>query len=205
PTMLDPVGSGLVQSLARPGGNVTGSSFVGPVLSGKRVEVLKETLPAVRRVAVLWNGANPGSASDFTQTAAAPPALGLAVASLPVREAADFAPAFSVIAREAPDAVLVLPDSFVFTGWAGLLAVLAEQRIPGMGGQREWVEQGGLLAYGPNARALYTRAGDYVAKLFQGAKAADLPVELPTIFEFVINLKTAQTLGLTIPPSVLEQ
>jgi putative ABC transport system substrate-binding protein len=205
PTMLDPIGSGLVESLAHPGGNVTGLSFVGPVLSGKRLELLKEAIPTVSEVAVLWNAGNPGSMRDFqgTQTAAAE--LSVRIRSVPLHNRDDFDGAFATLAGQRPDALLVLPENL--TGIYGRLIVdfAASHRLPEMYGQRINVTDGGLMAYGPDAVDLYRRAASQVDKLFRGARAADLPVEQPTKFDFIVNLKRAQSLGLTLPQSVLRQ
>jgi len=201
----DPVRSGYVTSLRRPGGNVTGSSALSPDLGAKMLELLKEAEPKVGRVAVLWNAANPVKELDFRETERAARVLGLRVQSLEVRGATDFERAFTVIARERLDALLTLPDEFMFhqSNRERIAKFIKKQQVPTIFGHRAHVEEGGLMSYGPSHHALFARAATYVDKILKGAKPADLPVEQPTKFELVINLKTAKSLGLTIPQSLL--
>ena len=201
----DPVGSGYVASLARPGGNVTGLSFLSPDLSAKLLELLKETVPNASRVAVLWNAANPVKTLDFKETQRAARLLGLTLQSVEVRAANDFDTRLVAITRERPDAILTLVDEFMnqpeHRRRIGDFA--AKSRLPAISGDRRHVEAGGLMSYRPSVRDMVRRAAYFVDKILKGAKPADLPVEQPTRFELVINLKTAKALGLTIPQSIL--
>jgi putative ABC transport system substrate-binding protein len=200
----DPVGAGLVASLARPGGNSTGLSMMAPDLSGKRLALLQEAVPTLSRVAVLWHRDAPVDLY-ITETQAAAQALGLQLQALEVRSPAEFAQVFAAMTRAHADALVLMPSG-LFSSHRRQLAELAVQhRLPAMFLAREFVEAGGLMAYGPSLSDLSRRAATYVHKILQGAKAADLPVEQPMKFELVINLKTAKALGLTIPPTVLFQ
>jgi ABC-type uncharacterized transport system substrate-binding protein len=204
--MGDPVGDGLVASLARPGGNVTGSTFLGPQLVPKRLELLKTLLPRASRIAVLWH---PGAFSDRTmgemwkETEAAAQTLGVHLQRAEVRAAADIEGAFSRMAAERADAVLVFPSTLLFNERARLVAFAARHRLPAMFNAREFVERGGLIGYGASLADLIRRSAIYVDKILKGAKPADLPVEQPTKFELTVNLKTAKALGLTVPRSLL--
>ena len=200
----DPLGSGLVANLARPGGNVTGPSSMYGDLAGKQLELLKETVPKVSRVAVLWNPANAvWQAQMLRQTEIAARALGLQVQLLEARGPDELEGAFAAMTRERVSALLVQVD-VIFALHARRIADLAaKRRVPAMYGSREHVETGGLMSYAPNIPDLFRRAATYVDKILKGAKPADLPVEQPTKFELVINLKTAKALGLKIPQSVL--
>jgi putative tryptophan/tyrosine transport system substrate-binding protein len=202
-TALDPVGAGLVASLARPGGNITGLSALAPELSGKRLELLKEVVPGMTRVAVLWNAANPTNAPVWEETQAAARTLGLLLHSQEVRGPQDFEGAFTRTAQARPDALLVLTDSLIAMHRQQIVEFATQQHLPSVFTTREWVVAGGLMSYGPSVPDLYRRAATYVDKLLKGAKPADLPVEQPMKFELVLNLKTAQALELTIPPIVL--
>ena len=195
----DPLGSGLVASLARPGGNVTGMSLMAPDLGGKRLELLKEVVPRLARVAVLWNAANPYSALVFKETQAAGRTLGIEIQSLEVRAPDDFDGAFEAARRERPDALITVEDPLTFSHRQRVADFTAEQRLPSLHGLREFAAAGGLLSYGANLVDLFRRAAGYVDKILRGVKPADLPVQQPTKFELVINLKTAKTLGLTVP------
>jgi putative ABC transport system substrate-binding protein len=198
----DPVGARLVASLARPGGNVTGMTVLSRELSRKRLQLLKEALPRASRVAVLSNPAYPGTALDLTETRSAALELGFTLQNVEVHSVADLEAALAA-ARERADALLPLGDPF-FTGQRVQLVNLAtKHRFPGMYYWKEFVEAGGLMSYGPSLHDLYRRAASHVDKILKGAKPADLPVEQPTKFELIINLKTAKALGLTIPPSLL--
>jgi putative ABC transport system substrate-binding protein len=199
----DPVGSGLVTSLARPGGTVTGLSLLSTELAGKQLELLREAVSGVARVTVLWNPTSQTHARMLGEAEAAARALGLRFHRLPARGPEEYEGAFLAMRRERADAVLVLGDPIFWYHRTRLAALAAKQRLPAMFGQREHAEAGGLISYGANLRDNYRRAATYVDKILKGAKPADLPVEQPTKFELVINLKTAKALGLTIPPSLL--
>jgi putative ABC transport system substrate-binding protein len=195
----DPVGSGLVASLARPNGNVTGMSLMAPDLGGKRLELLKEIVPRLSHVAVLWNAANPYPALAFQETQAAGQKLGIQVQSLEVRGADDFDEAFERMRRQRPDALIAIEDPLTVTYRKRIAELAVDEKLPSLYGVREFVEAGGLVSYGGNVADLFRRAAGYVDKILKGAKPADLPVQQPTRFEMVINLKTARTLGITVP------
>src|SRR5262245_31464284 len=203
PTALDPVGAGLVASLARPGGNITGLSALAPELSGKRLELLKEIVPGLTRVAVLWNPANPSNASVWKETQAAARALGLQLQSQEVRGPQDLEGAFPLMVKARPGAVLVLSDSLINMRRQQIAEFVTQKRLPSVFGSTEGVMAGGLMSYGPSLSDRYRRTAYYVDKILKGAKPADLPVEQPMKFEFIINLKAAKQIGLTIPPNVL--
>jgi ABC-type uncharacterized transport system substrate-binding protein len=199
----DPVGSGLVASLARPGGNVTGMSLMAPDLGGKRLELLKELLPRLALVAVLWNAANPYSANVFKETQAAGRVLGVQIQSLGVRNPEDLDGAFEAARQQHPDALISVEDPFTATYRKRITDFAIASRLPSLYGLREDVDAGGLISYGANLAHLWRRAAGYVDKILKGAKPADLPVEQPTTFELVINMKTARALGLEIPPTIV--
>src|SRR6516165_2554457 len=199
----DPLGSGLVASLARPGGNVTGMSLMAPDLGGKRLELLKELLPQLARVAVLWNAANPYPAIVFKETQAAGRTLGIEVQSLEVRGPDDFDGAFEAARKQRPDALITVEDPLTFTYQKRIADFATADQLPSLHGLRKDVIAGGLMSYGANLADLFRRAAGYVDKILKGAKPADLPVQQPTTFELVINLKTARALGLAIPPTLL--
>ena len=202
----DPVTSGLVTSLARPGGNVTGLSMLSPDLVGKCLEQLKQAVPGVSRVAVLWQpGAVPERTEKETLKAAevAGRALGVQLQFVEARGPEDFDRAFSEITRARPGALTVLPSSMFISERRRLVDLAAKNRLPAVASVREFVDAGIFMAYGPNLPDLNRRAATYVDKILKGTKPGDLPVEQPTKFELVINMKTAKALGLTIPPSVL--
>jgi ABC-type uncharacterized transport system substrate-binding protein len=201
----DPVGAGLVTSLARPGGNITGLSLMLPEVSGKRLEFLREAVPKLSHVAVLWNPEVHDSRVVFKETQTAVQALGLRLQSLEVRSPAEFDQAFAAMTREHADALVVISNALFFSHRSQLAELTVRHQLPAMFHSREWAEAGGLMAYGANGEDLYRRAATYVDKILKGATPADLPVEQPTTFELVINLKTAQALGLTIPPTLLFQ
>jgi len=201
----DPVGIGLVASLARPGGNITGLSTLAPDLSGKALELLKETVPKLSRVAVLWNPDNPGKTSSLKETEVAARALRLQLQSLEVRSPNDVEPAFQAARRERAGAVIVLRDVVVNSQTKQIVELTLKNRLPAIYNDRGFVDAGGLMSYGPSIDDLFHRAGTYVGKILKGAKPADLPVEQPMKFELVINLKTAKQIGLTIPDRVLER
>jgi putative ABC transport system substrate-binding protein len=201
----DLVEGGHVASLARPGGNITGLTDMSPALSTKRLELLQEVVPGLGRIGVLWNAANRIKALDFAQTQAAAEALGLLVQSLAVREPGDFDGALEMAVHERIDALIALAEPLVNAQRQLIADFAASRRIPAMYQLRDFMEAGGLMFYGVDQVALVRRAASYVDKILKGAKTADLPVEQPMTFEFVINLKTAQALGLSIPQPVLLQ
>ena len=200
----DPVGVGLIAGLARPGGNVTGLSFgVGMETVSKGLELLKETVPKVRRVAILSNPANPAHPLAMREVNVAARSLGLQLQLLEARGPNEFDGAFAAMAKERVGALLVVADGLFILHRTRLADLAARSRLPAIYGYREHVEAGGLMSYGSSLRDLWRRAATYVDKILKGAKPADLPVEQPTKFELVVNLKTAKALGLTIPQSVL--
>jgi putative tryptophan/tyrosine transport system substrate-binding protein len=200
-TVNDPVGTGLVKQLSRPGGNITGLTNQTPDLGMKRVQLLKEVIPQLARLAVLGNPTHPAYASQVKEIEAGVRALGGQVEAIPVREPNEFETAFKS-ARSA-QALLQLDDVLLTTHRARLLELTVQHRLPAVYGFREFVDGGGLMSYGVNFPDMYRRGARYVDKILNGAKPADLPIEQPTKFELVINLKTARALGLTIPPSLL--
>ncbi len=199
----DPVADGFVASLARPGGNITGLSMLAVELSGKRLQLLKEAVPRASRVAVMWNPAYTGMEARYRVVQAGAPQVGVTVRSLEVREPRDFESAFATMTRERPDALLLLVDPVTLENSRRIVDFAAAKRLPAIYEVREFVDAGGLMSYGPSLPGMWKRAAAYVDKIFKGARPADLPVEQPTRFELVINLKTAKGLGLTIPPSIL--
>ena len=201
----DPVGSGLVASLARPGGNLTGLSALSPELSGKRLELLREAIPGASRVAVLVNPADPAKAFDVRDIQTTAQALGVQLQTMEVRGPDEFEGAFAAMTREHAEALLVLGDPLTLTYRIRIVDLVAKNRLPAMYDLREFVEAGGLMAYGPSLPDLFKRAAYYVDRILKGARPGDLPVEQPVKFELVINLKTTKTLGLSLPPSLLFQ
>jgi putative ABC transport system substrate-binding protein len=199
----DPVGLGLVASLARPGGNVTGLANLTPELAGKRLELLKEVIPRVSRVAVLWYPDTPSAALRVRETEAAASSLGIKLQLVEVREVNDFELAFSAMKKDRAGALVPLRGTLIVNQLKRIAELAAENRLPAMYDDREFTEAGGLMSYGTMLADLDRRAANYVDKILKGAKPADLPVEQPTKFELVINLKTAKQIGLTIPPNVL--
>jgi putative tryptophan/tyrosine transport system substrate-binding protein len=203
----DPVGQGFVASLAHPGGNITGLSFLSADLPGKRLEILQETLPQRTRIAVLANPAYPTYAPRLHNLTEAARVLGLHLHVVEVRRVDELDTAFAAMARAEAEAVIVLDDAVLLNSQRGQVVadLAARSRLPVMYGWREWVVAGCLMSYGPSRPDVLRRAATYVGKILQGAKPADLPVEQATKFELVINLKIAQALGLTIPPTLLFQ
>jgi putative tryptophan/tyrosine transport system substrate-binding protein len=202
----DPVARGFVASLARPGGNITGVSWLGAELGGKQLEVLKEAVPQVSRVAVLGNPASPGYGPGRDNLTVAAQALGIHLHVVELRRADEVDHAFGVMTRAGAEALLVLAEPLLIDGLRGRIAELAAtSRLPAMYGWRMYVEAGGLMSYGPSLPDLRRRAAPYIDRILKGAKPGDLPVEQPTTFELVINLKTAQALGITMPPTLLFQ
>jgi putative tryptophan/tyrosine transport system substrate-binding protein len=198
----DPVGTGLVTSLARPGGNVTGLATLAADLAGKRLELLREVVPGLGRLAILGNVGNPLSVLELGEVQAAARTLGLEVHTLEIRRAQDIAPAFEALKGHA-DALYVCIDGLVNTNRIRINTSALGARLPTMHGARDYVEAGGLMSYGPNYPDLFRRSADYVDKILHGAKPGDIPVELPTKFDLIINLTTAKTLGLTVPETLL--
>src|SRR5262245_28485955 len=201
-TSADPVGTQLVASLARPGGNVTGLSTLGSDLSGKRLELLKEVVPGVSRIAVLSNPTNQSVPALLRETEIAAQSLGVQVQFLETRAPNELNKVFVAI-KERSRALMVVPDPMLFAQRKRLSDLAAKNRLPTMAEWEEFVQAGGLMSYGPSFREMFRRAAAYVDKILKGRTPADLPVEQPTKFEFVINLKTAKQIGVTIPPNVL--
>jgi putative ABC transport system substrate-binding protein len=204
--VTDPVALGLVASLARPGGNLTGVSNLAPELGGKRLELLKELVPQLARVAALGDPSSPSHAPQWREMERAARAFGVQVHSVEVREPhPDFAGAFAAITRSRADALLTLAQPLIEVHQQQIVDFTATRRLPAIFHRREFVEAGGLMSYAPNAADLYRRAATFVAKILQGARPAELPVEQPVKFDLVINLKTAKALGLTVPLGTLLQ
>ena len=199
----DPVGNGFVASLARPGGNITGLATFAPELSGKQLELLKETVPKLSRVAVFGTSINPGNAQNLREVELAAKAFGVKLQYLDVLSPKDFETAFRAASKGLADAVLMLPGSVLGLQRAQLADLAVKSRLPAIYPQAEFTEAGGLMYYGTNTPDLFRRAATFVDKILKGAKPADLPVEQPKKFEFIINLKAAKQIGLTIPPNVL--
>ena len=204
PAASDPVGAGFVASLARPGGNITGLTAYSPELNGKRLELLKETFSKLSRVALLLSPNFPGSALDLKETESAARSLGLRIQPLEVQDASDIDRAFKAMIKAHADALTMFPGHpALFVNRKKIVELAANHRLPAMYSLREFVDAGGLMFYGPDLLVGYRRAATYVDKILKGAKPADLPVEQPTKFELIINLKAAKQIGLTIPPNVL--
>ncbi len=199
----DPLGAGLVKTLARPGGNITGLTLLSPELSGKRLEILKETMPKISHVAVLFNPSNPGATLYLNEVQVAAKSLGLQLQTLKASSPTELASALSGAVTGRAHALITLPDAMLFSSRVQVAKFAAQNRVPAMFPESEFVNEGGLMSYGPNLPDLFRRAAVYVDKILKGAKPADLPVEQPTKFELVINLKTAKQIGLTIPQTVL--
>ncbi len=199
----DPVQLGLVVSLGRPGGNVTGTTTLSAELSSKQLELLKEAVPPAVRIAVLWNPSNPWHPLALKGVEAAARSLAVRLQTLEVRGPEGLDKAFAAMTRERAGAVLVLADPMTFFHRTRIADLAAKRRLPAMYGVRESIDAGGLMSYWANRADLYRRVGSYVDRILKGAKPGDLPIEQPTRFELVINLKTAKALGLTIPPSLL--
>jgi putative ABC transport system substrate-binding protein len=198
----DPVGIGLVASLARPGGNITGISSLTAELAGKRLELLRELIPSVHRLAIMTNADAPGAVLETADAQAAARTLGLEIITSEIRRAEDIPPAFEALKGRA-DALFVTPEPLVLTNRIRINILAAAARLPTVYGLREYVEAGGLMSYGANFPNQFRRGADLIDKILRGAKPADIPVERPTKFDLVINLTTAKALGLTIPESLL--
>jgi len=199
----DPLAAGLVPSLARPGGNITGLTLMTPDLTEKRLQLLKEILPGRTRVAVLWNSGNPVAEAELRKAESAARSLGLQLQALGVKDPREFASAFSSMKTERAGALFVLPDAMFFGQRNEIVDLAASHRLPLVAHLRGFADAGGLMTYGPNVVDVHRRAAYFVDKVLKGAKPGDLPIEQPTKFELVVNLKTAKAIGLTIPPSVL--
>jgi putative tryptophan/tyrosine transport system substrate-binding protein len=199
----DPIASGFVASLSRPGGNITGLTILGPELAGKRLQVLSETVPKLTRVAVLANPSSPANALLIKQTETAAQTLGVALHVVDASTPDSLETAFAAVAAARAEALLVMQDAMFFDQHPRIVAFAAASRLPALFAEKQVVESGGLMAYGASIPDSFRRAAAYVDKIFRGANPADLPVETPTTFEFAINLKTAKALGLTIPPTLL--
>ena len=201
----DPVKAGVVASLARPGGNVTGLTQMDPELSAKRLDLLKEAVPRIALVAVMWNPSNPASVDLLRETEAAARSLGVQVQAIEVRNPSELDGAFKTVANVRPSALVTIGDGMLWSVRTRIVDFAMKSRLPGIFPDREFAEVGGLMSYGPNPADSIRRAALLVDKILKGAKPADLPVEQPTKFDLVLNLKTAKALGLTIPQSVLIQ
>ena len=202
----DPVETGFVASLARPGGNVTGLSTLSPALSAKRLELLKEAIPGLTRVAIIWNPDIPGAALDHRETEGASRSLQLQLQSIEVRRADDLDRAFSAMTTGRAEALMVpVVNPVAFARRVELARLAQRNRLPSIFGGREFVEAGGLLAYGPSIADGWRRAATYVDKILKGAKPGELPVEQPTKFELALNLKTAKAIGVTIPATLVQR
>jgi putative ABC transport system substrate-binding protein len=199
----DPVRAGLVASLARPGGNLTGNTVLSPDLGPKRLQILREAIPNATRIAYLANPDNASSVATVAEMKIATPAAGMVLIPVEVRSVVDFDPAFAAMLRERPDVVMVTNDPFQQLHIGRIVEFLANNRLPGMFQNKENVAAGGLMAYGPSVPDLFRRAAGYVHRILQGTKPADLPVELPTKFDLAVNLKTAKTLGLELSPTFI--
>ena len=198
----DPVGTGVVASLARPGGNVTGLSIQATDLTGKRLELLREAAPGLRRLAILCNGGAPVAALEMNELPQIARTIGLEVTPSEIRRAEDIAPVFEAF-KERVDALYICADPLVVTNRVRISSLALAARLPTMFGQRDNVEAGGLMSYGPNFTDQFRRAGDFVDKILRGSKPADLPVEQPVKFDLAVNVLVAKALGLTVPPTLL--
>lgn len=199
----DPVATGIVASLGRPGGNITGLTSISEDLEGKRLELLREVLPTISRVTVLWNPDNQTLVAELREIRAAAQVLRMTVQALEVRNPGELEETYKAIIRARPGALLVMADRFFLHNRQRLMDFATRQRLPGVYAYRELVEAGGLMSFGPSYPGMHRRAAYFVDKILKGAKPADLPVERPTKFELVVNLKAATALGLTIPQSIL--
>ena len=199
----DPVGTGLVPSLARPGGNLTGLSSIAPDLEGKRLDILREVVPTLSHVAILFNSLNPFHVASMRQAHAAAQAMGIKLQQHDIRKSEDLDGAFAAIRNERPDALLILADRVFLHNRQRMMDFTEEQRLPNINAYTELVEAGGLMSYGPSYEDMHKRAAIYVDKIIKGAKPADLPIEQPSKFTFNINLKVAKALGLSVPSSLV--
>jgi putative ABC transport system substrate-binding protein len=200
---IDPVGTGLIESLAHPGGNITGLAVLNAETSAKRLELLREAVPGLSRGAVLWNAANPANALAWKETESAGRSLGVVLQSVEVRDFKDFEGALAAIAEQHADILLALQDALTLDYRKEIIGFTLKERLPSMFVGKEFVEEGGLMSYGDRLPDRYRRAADIVDRIFKGTKPSDIPVEQPTTFELVVNLKTAKTIGLALPPAFL--
>jgi putative tryptophan/tyrosine transport system substrate-binding protein len=205
PAVIDPVGTGLVASLARPGGNLTGLAIPDAELSAKRLEMLKEVIPRLSNGAVLWNAANPANAAAWKETDNAARVLGVTLQSYEVRNVGDVEGAFARIAQQRPDFLYVLQDALMLGHRRQIIDFANQSRLTSMFVGKEWVEEGGLMCYGVRLPEWYRHAASFVDKVLRGAKAADLSMEQPALFELAFNLKTAKAIGATIPPTLISR
>jgi putative tryptophan/tyrosine transport system substrate-binding protein len=203
PAAIDPVGTGLIVSLAHPGGNVTGLAVLNGETSAKRVQLLQEVIPGLSKGAVLWNSANPANSLAWRETESAGDKLGVKLTSREVRSLTDFEAAFAAMAEQNPDVLLVIQDALTLENRKAIIDFALQNKLPSMFVGKEWVEEGGLMSYGDRLPERYRRAADIVDKVLRGTKPADIPVEQPTTFELAVNLKTAKAIGLTLPPTFL--
>jgi len=201
-TAGDIVGAGLAASLARPGGNITGLTAISPDLSGKRLEILKEAVPKASRVAIIWHR-NPNDEKEVKETEIVAQAMKVKLQSLPVQSSDEFQNAFAAMRKERAGALIIIQGSFLGNHRKQLFELAAKNRLPSICDAPHWTEDGCLMSYGPNRSDLSRRAASYVDKILKGRKPADLPIEQPMKFEFIVNLKTAKQIGLTVPPNVL--
>jgi putative tryptophan/tyrosine transport system substrate-binding protein len=199
----DPVGTGLVPSLARPGGNLTGLSSIAPDLEGKRLDLLREIVPTLSNVAMFFNSLNPFHVASMQQAGTAAQAMGIKLQQHDIRKSEDLDRAFAAVRKERPDALLILADRVFLHNRQRMIDFTEEQHLPNINAYTELVEAGGLMSYGPSYEDMHKRAAIYVNKIIKGAKPADLPIEQPSKFTFVINLKAAKALGVTMPPSLI--
>jgi putative tryptophan/tyrosine transport system substrate-binding protein len=205
PTAIDPVGTGLIASLAHPGGNITGGALLSAELGAKRLELLKEVVTGLSRTAVLWNGANPANALAWRETEGAARALGVTLQSYDVQGPKDFNIAFATMAQQRPDAISVLTDALITQYQKEIVDFAIHERLPSVFPSKDPIKLGGLLSYGPHYSEMLRRAASQVDKILRGTRPADLPMEQPTTFELVINLKTARAVGVAVPPLMLSR
>jgi putative tryptophan/tyrosine transport system substrate-binding protein len=203
PNAIDPLNTGLIASLAHPGGNLTGGAQLTAEVSAKRLEILKKVVPGLSHAAALWNSANSAIVFSWKETQGVARVLGVTLQSHEVKGPKDFAAAFAMIAEERPDALLVLQDAVTMQQRSEIIDFAIKERLPSMFQEKGWAEAGGLMSYGENLASMYRRAAYFVDRIFKGAKPADLPVEQATKFDMVLNLRTAKAIGLTIPDSIL--
>ena len=201
----DPIGTGLVTSLARPGGNVTGLTDIAPEMAGKRLALLREVAPSITRIAVLWNPSNPSAAPQMKDTSAVARSFALPIRSLELKDVSQLESAFATAVQDRAGAVIVLSDGALYGRRAQIAMLAAKHRLPCVAWTPEFAESGCLMTYGANVVEMHRRAAMFVDKIWRGAKPADLPIEQPTKFDLAINLKTAKALGLSIPPSLLQR
>jgi putative ABC transport system substrate-binding protein len=202
-TSSDPVGTGLIASLARPGGNITGFSLFTPEISGKRLELLREAVGRLSEVAILWNSNDPVTALSLKETQEAAKIAGMQTTAVAVQDPGDFAPAFAAIEKKRPGGLVILPSPLMDVHWPEITGFISSLRLPSIYPDPSFPRAGGLMSYGPNFFTLIKNETVYIDKIFRGTRPADLPVAQPTKFELVINLKTARTLGIEVPPTLL--